>query len=182
MNNIIYKVMFIVMINEYNVKKYCCEDIRLIENYELAVNDETQTWACHHRLEIQDGKSVYVKELKENNLYFHRPASELIFLTNFEHKKLHNKGSLNPHFNKHHSLSDESKLKISLTHKEKPKSEEHKQKLRQPRSEESKHKISAALSRRKGLHYYNNGVKTVLRKTCPSGFIPGRLYHKSNLS
>lgn len=34
-------------------KKYCCEDISLIENYEKAVNDKTQTWCCHHKLEIE---------------------------------------------------------------------------------------------------------------------------------
>lgn len=78
-----------------NVKKFCCEVISLIENYEKAINDNTQIQHCHHRLEIQDGKSVSVKELKENNLYFHRPASELIFLTEKEHSKLHNPGKTN---------------------------------------------------------------------------------------
>ena len=78
-----------------DVKKFCCEDLSLIENYEKAINDNTQIWHCHHRLEIQDGKSVSVKELKENNLYFHRPASELIFLTEKEHSKLHNPGKTN---------------------------------------------------------------------------------------
>ena len=68
-------------------KKYCCEDISLIENYEKAVNDKTQTWCCHHKLEIELLKKP--SELKEMGLYFDRPASELIFLTRSEHIKLH---------------------------------------------------------------------------------------------
>lgn len=32
------------MIYKASVKKFCCEDPRLIENYEKANNDKTQTW------------------------------------------------------------------------------------------------------------------------------------------
>ena len=78
------------MINEKAIQKYiCCEDIRLIENYDKAINDNDVTWHCHHRLEIQNDCVVTVKELKERNLYFNRPASELIFLSPSEHHKLH---------------------------------------------------------------------------------------------
>ena len=69
------------------VKKYCCEDISLIENYEKAINDTTQTWDCHHRLEIELDKSV--QELIDLGLYYDRPAKELIFLTHSEHAVLH---------------------------------------------------------------------------------------------
>ena len=41
------------MISENQVKKYCREDISLIENYDKAINDKTQTWDCHHRKESQ---------------------------------------------------------------------------------------------------------------------------------
>lgn len=75
------------MIKEKNVKKYCCEDISLIENYNEAINSD-EMWDCHHRLEIELNKSV--QELKDLNLYFNRPADELIFLTKSEHIKIHN--------------------------------------------------------------------------------------------
>jgi len=35
-----------------SLKKFCCEDLSLIENYDLAISDTNQTWHCHHRLEI----------------------------------------------------------------------------------------------------------------------------------
>lgn len=73
---------------------YCCEDISLIENYEAALADKKETWVCHHRLGIELNKSK--KELKKMGLYKNRPASELIFLTDFDHKSLHNKGKKNP--------------------------------------------------------------------------------------
>lgn len=163
MNNIIYKVMFIDMINERTVKKYCREDISLIENYEKALNDPNETWHCHHRLEIQGELRLSVNKLKELGYYWNRPACELVFLTKMEHYYLHYKefGT-----NTGKVFSDEWRNNLSKSLKG------------TNRSEETKHKISTALSRRKGLHYYNNGVKTVLRKTCPTGFIPGRLCHK----
>ena len=77
------------MINHEYVKRYCKDDISLIENYDIAISDTTQTWVCHHRLEIQNGISISIKELKEKGLYFHRPANELIFMTEHEHKILH---------------------------------------------------------------------------------------------
>ena len=76
------------MINEGYAKKYCCEDLSLIENYESAINDTTQTWDCHHRRE-----SIYSsKDLIEIGEYWKRPAAELIFLTHSEHQQLHKKG------------------------------------------------------------------------------------------
>ena len=82
------------MINEYNAKKYCKEDISLIENYEQAVNDNNQMWVCHHREEIKilpSGMTVIRshKDLKENGRYYGCPANELIFLTKKEHQRLH---------------------------------------------------------------------------------------------
>ena len=65
---------------------YCCEDIRLIENYDKAINDKNETWHCHHRLETDS--CLTMDELKENNLYYNRPAHELILLTPIEHFSL----------------------------------------------------------------------------------------------
>lgn len=73
------------MINEYSAKKYCCEDIALIENYELALNDKIQTWDLHHRRETIFSRNDLIK-IGE---YYNRPAIELIFLTHKEHRKLH---------------------------------------------------------------------------------------------
>ena len=80
------------MINEYYAKKFCCEDLSLIENYDKAISDTTQTLDCHHRGEILPCGRFSVSDLKNFELYFNRPASELIFLTRSEHRRLHLKG------------------------------------------------------------------------------------------
>ena len=69
------------------INKICCDDISLIENYDKAINDDTQTWDCHHRREIDENKPM--QQLKNEKLYYNRPASELIFLTKKEHQRLH---------------------------------------------------------------------------------------------
>lgn len=97
------------MICEKTVKRFCCEDISLIENYESAVKDTTQTWCCHHRRELDDGVVRSIPEMKELGLYFQRPCCELIFLPPFEHKSIHKTGNRNM-LGKHHS--EETKRKI----------------------------------------------------------------------
>jgi len=101
------------MINEKMAKRFCREDISLIENYQEAVNDTTQTWHCHHRDEIQpDGTVLHINDLMLKGEYFHIPASKLIFLTKKDHHNLHNKANWTGR--KH---SDESCKKISESHK-----------------------------------------------------------------
>ena len=80
------------MIYEEYAKRYCCEDLSLVENYDKAVSDTENIWHCHHRRETDEGLS-YI-ELKNRGLYFNRPASELIFLTAHEHISLHQKGRI----------------------------------------------------------------------------------------
>lgn len=75
------------MINEYQAKRFCSEPIENIENYENAIADTTQTWHLHHRKEIDLGYSK--QELQDMNMYFSVPASDLIFLTPFEHRSIH---------------------------------------------------------------------------------------------
>ena len=79
------------MINEKCAKCYCSEDIALIENYHEAIADEENMWDVHHRRECdENGKTLFThKQLKEMNLYYRRPASELVFVTKSMHKKLH---------------------------------------------------------------------------------------------
>lgn len=97
---------------------FCKEDVCLIENYDKAMNDTTQTWDCHHRLEIELNMSR--AELVKSNLYVNRPASELIFLTHDEHTHLHNlykdwkcfKGENNLFYNKHHTKEKRNYLSI----------------------------------------------------------------------
>ena len=79
------------MINNYKARLYCSEDISLIENYQDAISDEERTWDIHHRKECdENGRTLFTtKQLIEMNLYYKRPASELIFVTRSMHKKLH---------------------------------------------------------------------------------------------
>lgn len=66
-----------------------CDEYWKIENYILAVNDLTQTWHCHHRLEEYLWVSKeYLKKIKR---YYHVPADELIFLPPKAHRRLHDK-------------------------------------------------------------------------------------------
>ena len=113
------------MINEYTAKKYCSEDLSLIENYELAINDTTQTWECHHRGEILPCERFSKDDLKKFGLYYKRPAAELIFLTKAEHNRLHNMGV---------PLSEAHKKALSEAHKGVPLSEAHKKALSEAHS------------------------------------------------
>ena len=195
-------------------KTYCNEDISRIENYDKAVADKEQIWDCHHRRELE----IPRKELIKIGEYYNRPASELIFLTEYEHRSLHStlkfKGKPSHWKGKHRSeetkrkmseshkgkkmseehkqkvakarkgmkLSEETKHKMSESHKGKKLSEEHKQKVAKARkgmklSEETKHKIG---ENNKGRCWFNNGIKSVRAKSCPEGFVKGRL-KKTNI-
>ena len=97
--------------------KQYCKDYQNIENYEKAKADDFKNWEVHHRLETHtsDGErrevDITADELKALDMYWHRPAEELIFLTIYEHSRLHMKG-------KH--LSEETRKKISSAQKGRP--------------------------------------------------------------
>lgn len=104
------------MINYGSAKKYCSEDVSLIENFEQAALDTTQIWDIHHRKETD--LKMLQKELIASRQYYNVPASDLIFLTKADHSKLHANASF---YNrrpgksvKGKQLSEEHKRKISL--------------------------------------------------------------------
>ena len=148
---------------KYNFKYYC-KNYQDIENYEKALADNFKCWQCHHRLETHtsDGERRLVDitrdELKALDMYYNRPADELIFLTESEHYILHKKGK---------PRSAETRKKISIAMKCKP---------GKPHSEESKKKIAeAARINSIGRHWYNNGKENKFCYECPEGFVPGML-------
>ena len=145
------------MINLKNVKKFCKDDFSLIENYDKAIADNTQTWECHHRRETVLSR----KDLIEIGEYYNRPACELIFLTPLEHNRLH-------HLGKHHSA--ETRKKMSEAQKG-----EKCYIFGKHHSAETLQKMAEA---NKGKHWYNNGVKCIKTETCPEGFVPGRIVCK----
>ena len=113
-----------------NWNAFCSEPLELVENYQQAKADDFEGWCIHHRREIQqDGTRVSMQELKDKNLYYGRPASELIFMRRPEHKRLHF-----TIFNKGRTLSPETRQKIAEANKGKR------------HSTETRHKLSEALS------------------------------------
>ena len=176
----------------YKYYKRYCSDIENVENFEKAAADNFNGWLCHHRLETwtSDGerRAVDIKaaELKVLGMYWNRPAEELIFMKESEHRTLHNKGEKNPMYgrpgpNKGKHFSEEHIKKLSEVHKGKHHSEETRNKMSASHkniSEETRKKMSAASkgnTATKGMHWYNNGKINKVCFECPQGFIPGRL-------
>lgn len=174
------------MINERSARDCCSEDPVLIENYQEAVADSSQTWDIHHRRETDEGLSA--RELKKRGEYWHRPACELIFLTPGAHTILHHlgakhskatrkkmsqaqSGEKNPMFGRHHSETTKQKMSRAHSREKHPLFGKH-------RSATTKRKLSLALSGEKNptfdTHWYNDGVRSVRAKSCPPGFVAGR--------
>ena len=167
--------------------KRFCKEPEKIENYEKAKADNFKGWECHHRLETHNSDGIRrivdisVEELIALGMYYHRPAEELIFLTDEEHGQLHQKGK---------KRSAETRRKMSGAKKDKKLSEEHKKKIGlamegkpgpnkgKKFSAEHKKKISEAAkgnTKVKGKRWFNNGKINKRAKECPDGFTPGRL-------
>ena len=96
---------------------YCCESLELVESYSAAKADDFQGWDIHHRGEILPCGRFSTDDLKKFDLYWNRPASELIWLRHDEHIAMHStgnshaKGNKQPNKGKH--LSEETRQKIS---------------------------------------------------------------------
>ena len=148
------------MICKQSVKKFCCEDISLIENYEIAINSPDR-YDCHHRLEVQDnGIIITMNELKERNLYYNRPASELIFLPASVHSALHASNRTSEarakisEYMKNRTLSDETKFRISESVK--------KYQKENPITQEQHEKMSYM---QQNMKFFNNGIiRKIIRK------------------
>lgn len=133
--------------------KFYCKDYTNIENYEMAAADNFKGWHCHHRLETHnsDGErrpvDITQKELIALDMYYNRPAEELIFLTVKEHNA----------FKKGKRHTEEARRKLSEANKGKHFSEETRRRMSEAKknmSEETKKKMSEA---HKGKQAWNKG-------------------------
>lgn len=180
---------------------FFCKDYKMIENYEQAMKDTTQTWHCHHRLEthFSDGSErprnaqLRSDELKALDMYYNRPPEELIFLKSIDHRKLHstqhskearkkmseaNKGKKRTTdiWNKGKHLPEEMRNKISESNKGEKNGfygRHHTEETRKKLSEKSK--IWST-----GKHWFNNGEVEKFELNCPEGFVKGRLKSSHN--
>lgn len=159
--------------------KKVCSNFTEVENHDKAFADNYEGWVLHHKL----GVGVPREELIGLNLYYDRPPQELIFVTEKEHRGIHNKGL------KH---KDSWRRKISKVWKGKKKSEEQKERMRQAALRRWKNKEERARQSERikavctperndkvrlgklGKKWFTDGKVCVLRKECPEGFTPGR--------
>ena len=187
-----------------NWYKFCSEPLDKIEHYEEALSENFKGWCIHHRREIQpDGTRVSRQELKDNGLYYDRPASELIFMRKREHNSLHNADEGNFWFGKSMPKEVKNKIsktrlqriangeikvdtsclhtpevraKISIANKKRLADKKNHPMYSKHQSEESRKKNS--LSQR-GRHWWNDGVSCKRAKECPGeGWTRGRLRFK----
>ena len=145
-------------------RKCFCRNPELIENYDKAIADLTQTWDCHHRKE----EFFTCKELIEKGEYYDVPPEDLIFLTKKEHYRLDSSRKRISKTTKGKKLSEETKRKISEAHKGKSKpwtsewnkihKKGNKNTLGYKHSEETKKKLSEA---KKGKHWRIENGKRV---------------------
>lgn len=141
------------MINEQTARKYCREDITIIKNYTEAIADKTRMWICHH-INGEPFTGFCTADLKKMNMYYQRPASELVFVSRSEHNTIHKKDI---------SLSDESRKKMSDALKGRI------------FSDATRKKMSKSHKGMTGKHWYNNEKINVVATECPEGFVEGRI-------
>ena len=172
-----------------NWYKFCSDPLDKIEHYEEALAEGFKGWCIHHRLEIQhDGTRMSRQELKDKDLYYDRPASELVFMKVGEHHSLHNKGNNHSEETrrkmseslKGRTLSEEHRQKLSAALKGKHQTQEHCQKISEAmkgennpffgkhHTEESRKKMSMSLKGfYKGTRWWNNGIYNKRCRECP---------------
>ena len=141
----------IIMIDFDHLKNrkyhYLDGDETLIENYDKAIADTTQTWVCHHRRELEPDRKT-VEDLKALGLYWNRPPEELIFLTSSDHWKLHTQGENNPMFGKSSW-----------------------EKFTEEKKADRKRRYSKSMKGKNvGKKFWTDGKTRVFAKECPVGF------------
>lgn len=147
------------MINIKLAKSYCYEDISLIENYDKAIKDDTQTWICHHKVGaiMNCGKDALIAQ----GCYTDRPAHDLIFVTRSEHNRIHNQNKPVWSSENRPPMAEETKQRISKKLKGRQFNED---------TIEKKRKAST------GLLFWNNGKEQTRSRICPGeGWIRGRI-------
>lgn len=144
------------MINERQSKKFCCEDIALIENYDEAYKSD-EMYAVHHKLGLWFNRQW----LKDNGFYYEQRAEMLMFMKLSEHMTLHSTG---------HVLSDRAKEKIRKSRIGKSMSDETKRKISEAKknpSDETRRKLSMAkkgmVSPNKGKNLSNEVIENMLK-------------------
>lgn len=159
--------------------KKVCPNFAEVENHDKAAADNYEGWVLHHKL----GVGVPREELMELNLYYDRPPQELIFVTEKEHRGIHNKGM------KH---KESWRRKISKVWKGKKHSKQHNERIRQAALRRWKNKEERARQSERikavctpernekirlgklGKKWFTDGKVCVLREECPEGFTAGR--------
>lgn len=169
--------------NKYGIENFKKEIICKNVQYKETINDmekfyirkerEQNPFGCYNIAEGGQGGYTYFRSEEQN-----KKMSEAL------------KGEKNPWYGKHHSEeakrkmsearkgksaywnigrhpSENTRKKLSKAHKGKPSGRKGKH-----LSEETKRKLSET---KKGRHWFNDGTKNILSKTCPEGFVPGRL-------
>ncbi len=73
---LLMKIKKIYRPNPY-IPKCKADELALVDNYDLAKKDNFNGWTCHHKL---IGPGVKAIDLINEGVYYHRPATELIWL------------------------------------------------------------------------------------------------------
>lgn len=172
------------MIASEGALKKVCRNYEQVENYEKAVADEENSWELHHRREIDENKSR--QQLIDEGKYYDVDPSELIFLTEIEHKSLHNTKERNPMFgkatwnkgtvgaqtawNKGIPMNEDAKERMKATMKKTWEEQGHPWKGRKHK-EETKKKLSESL---KGKEPWNKGKRMIYSEETLSKFSEAR--------
>lgn len=120
-----------------------CYEYEKIENYDIAKKENFKSWQCHHRLETHTSDGIKRRiqitraELIALDVYYNRPASELILLRLEDHTRIHATDRPCSESQKlktseklmGHKVSEETRRKISKKLKGVPLSEETKKKI-----------------------------------------------------
>lgn len=160
-----------------NHKKYCKDNISLVENYQLALKDDFKGWDLHHRLELTlDGEFAHTSdELKRMDMYYNRPYFELIFLPRSVHHQLHGqKCSQTPNQRKAvignksfigHKHTDEWKKMMSEKLKGRVRSEETRKKMSEVKKGKAPKYTEEGLQRKREATIKYNKTRIISEET-----------------